>query len=72
MYETTNNGQVSISASNHLASGDTSYLPEYKTRNFNDSSSEEPEGNLINAQKLNTFCTYIFLEIEDYEAGDLL
>jgi hypothetical protein len=49
-----------------------SYLPEYKTRNFNNSSSEEPEGHLINAQKLNTFCTYTFLEIEGYEVGQLL
>jgi hypothetical protein len=66
MFETTSNNQVSISASNHQASGDMSYLPEYKTRNFNDSSSEELGGHLINAQKLNTFCTYTFLEIEVY------
>jgi len=46
MFETTSNGQVSISASNHQASGETSYLPEYKTRNFNDSSSEELGGTL--------------------------
>jgi hypothetical protein len=72
MFETTSNGQVSISTSNHQASADASYLPEYKTSNFNDSSSEEPEGHLINAQKLNTFCTYTFLEIEGYEVGHLL
>jgi hypothetical protein len=44
MFETTSDGQVSIPASNHQASGDTSYLPEYKTRNFNDSSSEVSGG----------------------------
>jgi len=39
-------------------------MPEYKTRNFNDASYEEPGGgHLINAQKLNTFWTYTFLEI---------
>lgn len=72
MFETTSNGQVSISASNHKASGDVSYLNDYKTRNFNDSSFDEPGGHLINAQKLNTFCTYTFLKIEGYEVHHLL
>jgi len=29
-------------------------------------------GHLINAEKLNTFCAYTFLEIEGYEVGHLL